>query len=225
MKLFRKTTRKVFRHLRKRLEAVRQVAWRLHFGARCAHSQPFSFLFRKLTSRINLRHFIGVQLASATFVASVIIPQVDDISSNIAVTKKTVYTVVVTTIGEAKFQWPMAHFGISQRFSLVHPGMDLTDPNGTPIHPIADGKVVWMKELRWGYGKHILIEHTDGVKSLYSHLSKFDVAEGQPVTKDTELGKVGSTGRSTGNHLHLEIYQDSTPINPLEVLPELTTEK
>ncbi len=180
---------------------------------------------RKLTRRVNLRRIIGLQLASFSFMASVIVPGLDDFTSHLTVMRETVYTVVESTIAEAKFRWPLAVFGISQRFSLYHPGMDLTDPRGTPIHPVADGKVISVQPGRLGYGNHILVEHADGVKSLYAHLSKLTVTEGDAVVKDSIIGEVGSTGWSTGNHLHLELYQDNTPVNPLEVLPELTIEK
>ncbi len=182
-------------------------------------------LLRKLTRLTSLRRFIGLQLASVTFMAAVIIPQVDDLAGTITVMKETVYTVVQSTIAEAKFRWPLSVFGISQRFSLYHPGMDLTDPAGTPIHPVADGKVVSIQSERFGYGNHILVEHADGVKSLYAHLSAFETKVGDVVTKDSTIGEVGSTGWSTGNHLHLEVYQNNTPVNPLEVLPEISATK
>lgn len=172
-----------------------------------------------------LRQILGVQLASITFMAAVIVPQVDDAASSLTVMKETVYTVVESTIAEAKYRWPLAVFGISQRFSLYHPGMDLTDPKGTPVAPVADGTVVMVVQQRAGFGNHLLVEHAGGVKSLYAHLSELDVKEGDMVNKDSTIGRVGSTGWSTGNHLHLEIYQDGTPVNPLEVLPALAPEK
>lgn len=157
--------------------------------------------------------------------AAVILPQVDDLTGSFTVMKETVYTVVASTIAEAKFRWPLAVFGISQRFSLYHPGVDLTDPAGTPIHPVADGNVISVAPGRFGYGNHILVEHADGVTSLYAHLSAFDVKEGDAVTKESTIGEIGATGWATGNHLHLEIYQDNIPVNPLEVLPEISETK
>ncbi len=172
-----------------------------------------------------IRQILGIQLASMTFMAAVIVPGVDELTSQVTVMKDTVYTVVESTIAEAKFRWPLAVFGISQRFSLVHPGMDLTDPRGTPIHPVADGKVLSVQPGRLKFGNHIIVEHADGVKSLYAHLSAFDAKVGDVVTKNSTIGKVGSTGWSTGNHLHLEIYQNNAPVNPLEVLPAIATTK
>ena len=190
------------------------------------HIYQIKRTFLRMVARAtDLRQFLGIQLASATFMAAVIVPQVDDLTGNITVMKETVYTVVESTIAEAKFRWPLAVFGISQRFSLSHPGIDLTDQKGTPIHPVADGKVVAIQAQRFGYGNHVLVEHPDGVKSLYAHLSAFDVKEGDAITKNSTIGRVGSTGWSTGNHLHLEIYQNNTPINPLEVLPAISETK
>ncbi len=222
----------LLRHIGSKIEKIRHSirrfrfgARRVHLAARRAHSNPASYVIRKLHIKLNIRRFIGIQLASFTFVASVIIPQTEDISSKITVMKETVYTVVTSTIGEAKYHWPLSTFGISQRFSVVHPGMDLTDPKGTSIHPVADGKVIMIQSQRFGYGNHILVEHADGVKSLYAHLSGLDVKEGDAVTNNSTIGEVGSTGWSTGNHLHLEIYQDNEPINPIGVLPEIEVTK
>jgi murein DD-endopeptidase MepM/ murein hydrolase activator NlpD len=134
---------------------------------------------------------------------------------------RTQKNVVVVENVPSIFQWPMKQFGISQGFSYFHPGMDLTNPLGTPIYAIGDGVVTWTKFLPVGYGYHVLVTHSDGVQSLYAHLRKVSVREGQGVTKMTEIGKMGLTGHTTGSHLHMEIYQDGTPTNPIEVLPML----
>lgn len=168
-----------------------------------------------------MRQFVGLNLASFAFVAAVVVPQVDAISSELEVMRETVETFVEVVPTMERFQWPLVRFGITTRFSPGHPGVDLTAPKGTPIKTIAEGKVVWVQAFPWGYGKHIFIEHDKGAKSLYAHLSKVDVKEGQVIDKNTVVGEVGSTGWSTGNHLHLEIYQDGIPINPLEALPSI----
>ena len=101
-----------------------------------------------------------------------------------------------------------------------HKGQDISAPMGTPINATADGVVViarWVK----GYGNGIYIDHGNGIQTRYGHLSRIDVVEGQPIKKGQHLGLVGSTGRSTGPHLHYEVRINGQPTSPLLYLPEL----
>lgn len=184
-------------------------------------SHPVSLRIRKILEKFNTIQFIGINLAGLSFFSAVVIPQVTSLASTLEVTLATQETVIDTAPTDSFFQWPLAKFGLTSRFSLGHPGIDLTAPLGTAIFPIAKGVVSWVKNLSWGYGNHLLVEHERGIKSLYAHLSKIAVSPGQEVSKATSLGDIGHTGWATGNHLHLEIYQDTTPINPLEVLPAI----
>jgi len=171
--------------------------------------------------KFSLRQVIGVNLAGLTFFAAVVIPQTQTAVSGLEVTMATQRNVIVVDAAPSVLQWPFRSFGISQEFSVVHPGMDLTNPFETPIYPIGDGMVSWVRYLPYGYGYHLLIIHNDGLQSLYAHMNKIYVHEGQEVTKETKIGQIGLTGWTTGPHLHLEIYENSTPTNPLEVLPEI----
>ena len=96
-----------------------------------------------------------------------------------------------------------------------HWGMDFTSPRGTPIYASGDGKIIRADANASGYGKHIRIEHGYGYKSLYAHLSKYNVRKGQKVKRGDVIGYVGSTGRSEAPHLHYEIIKDGTKINPI----------
>ncbi len=176
---------------------------------------------RTALKRFNWHQAIGVNLAGLAFFAGIVVPQSQDVFSSLEVTLETRETVIIVDTSAAKLQWPLKQFGISQRFSYYHPGMDLTDPIGTPVYPIGDGRVTWVQFLPYGYGRHVLITHPDGLKSLYAHLSRVFVKEGVEITKETALGEVGVTGRTTGSHLHFEVYQDEMPTNPLEVLPAI----
>jgi murein DD-endopeptidase MepM/ murein hydrolase activator NlpD len=169
----------------------------------------------------SVRQVIGVNLAGFAFFAAVVIPQTQTMISGLEVAMTTQRNVVVVDATPSVFQWPFRQFGISQEFSTVHPAMDLTNPFGTPIYPIGDGVVTWIKYLPYGYGTHVFITHADGLQSLYAHMNKIYVHEGQTVTKTTKIGEIGLTGWTTGPHLHMEIYDNSTPTNPLEVLPEI----
>lgn len=99
-----------------------------------------------------------------------------------------------------------------------HKGQDIAAPTGTPINATADGVVVvagWVK----GYGNGIYIDHGNGITTRYGHLSRIDVVVGQMVKQGGHLGLVGSTGRSTGPHLHYEVRINGQPTSPLNYLP------
>jgi murein DD-endopeptidase MepM/ murein hydrolase activator NlpD len=176
---------------------------------------------RKQLKHFNWQQAIGVNLAGMAFFAGVIVPQSQAALASLEVTLETQETVIIVDTSASKLQWPLRQFGISQYFSYYHPGMDLTDPIGTPVYPIGEGYVTWVEFLPYGYGHHVLVTHDDGMKSLYAHLSRVFVKQGMRLTKKTAIGEVGVTGQSTGSHLHLEIYQDEVPTNPLEVLPAI----
>lgn len=104
--------------------------------------------------------------------------------------------------------------------SDYHKGVDLVGSGSKHIYPVNNGTVVYIKKSNKGYGNHILINHGDGIWSLYAHLSKIYVKAGQAVSKNSILGVEGSTGNSTGSHLHLEIRKSSSgsQVNPITFL-------
>ena len=113
---------------------------------------------------------------------------------------------------------PFASFSVSQGFSTYHPGIDLQNQSGTEIRPIMEGTVEQVNHDFVGYGYHVVIDHGEGFESLYGHMSKIMVKPGQKVDLSTVVGLVGSTGHSTGPHLHLEVLDHGTPFNPLVLL-------
>jgi murein DD-endopeptidase MepM/ murein hydrolase activator NlpD len=102
--------------------------------------------------------------------------------------------------------------------SEFHPGQDIAAPRGTPVFAPADGRVV---EAGWknGYGQTVVLDHGNGLFTRYGHLSKVEVTAGQELRRGAELGQVGSTGRSTGPHLHYEVRVGDLPVSPLYYLP------
>ena len=96
----------------------------------------------------------------------------------------------------------------------MHTGMDFTAPTGTEIYSTGDGKVVKVESARRGYGKHVVIDHGYGYKTLYGHMSKFNVRVGQKIKRGDIIGYVGNTGTSTGPHLHYEVIKNGAKINP-----------
>jgi hypothetical protein len=124
-----------------------------------------------------------------------------------------------TLITERSIQLPLGIMKVNQGYSLFHPGIDFEGEIGDPVKPVKAGAVIEAEYSKVGYGNTIVIDHGKGLTSRYAHLSKIEVKSGQEVTTNTEIGKVGISGRSTGSHLHLEIRQNSFPLNPLSVLP------
>ena len=139
-------------------------------------------------------------------------------SSSITSTKTTSQSLGIT------LSYPISGGKVSSRFgsrssirSSAHTGLDLSAPYGTPIHPVSNGTVTFAG-TRGSYGKLIIVSHGNGVETWYGHCSSINVSAGQSVTTSTTIGAVGSTGNSTGNHLHLEIRKDGTPLNPQNYL-------
>lgn len=112
-------------------------------------------------------------------------------------------------------------FGVTRSGGRKHKGVDLVGVN-KHIYPINVGTVVTKSYDRGGYGNYIIVDHDNGYWSLYAHLKKVYVEKGQSVNKNTILGEEGSTGRSTGSHLHLEVRKGSNSqlnvINPITFL-------
>lgn len=112
------------------------------------------------------------------------------------------------------WQVPVVEFRVTQKFNWRHTGIDLAAKVGSEIRPVVSGKVVKVEKNWIGYGFHVVVEHEDGHETLYAHMSKISVGEGQMVDKQTVLGEVGSTGNSTGPHLHLEVRRGGKLVNP-----------
>jgi murein DD-endopeptidase MepM/ murein hydrolase activator NlpD len=98
-----------------------------------------------------------------------------------------------------------------------HKAIDIGAPMGAPVQNLAAGTVT-MARANGGYGNVIVVDHGDGWKSLYAHCEELNVEAGQRVEAGEQLGTVGSTGRSTGPHLHLEIRYQGNKVDPTEVL-------
>lgn len=102
---------------------------------------------------------------------------------------------------------------VTKRWTAHH-GVDMAAPRGTPIYAPVDGVVIYAAQQR-GYGKVVKVRHALGYETVYAHMSKIRVKKGETVSRGTIVGEVGSTGRSTGNHLHYEVRRYRKPLNPV----------
>lgn len=178
-----------------------------------------SRFFRHIFEHKNIRKILGSNLA-LVLVASSIIPA----SASAYTAPETQETIVITAPQnmetQAGIHYPLESFRLNQGYSFFHPGVDFGAKKGEAVFPVMAGRVA---EAGWdpaGYGNKVLIDHGDGLHSLYGHLSKITVKVGTEVKLSTKIGEVGSTGRSTGNHLHLEIRKNEVRQNPLGFLPK-----
>jgi LysM repeat protein len=120
--------------------------------------------------------------------------------------------------GSGAFGWPVSGV-ITQKFWSGHPAIDIGAPKGTPVYAADGGFVVYAGWTDVGYGYMVLIDHGNGYRTLYAHLSWFFPETGQSVRKGELIGKVGCTGRCTGPHLHFEVIQNGVKRNPINFLP------
>jgi lipoprotein NlpD len=118
--------------------------------------------------------------------------------------------------------WPTkgtltSNFG--KRNGRKHEGIDIAAPKGTPICSAADGEVVFSGWGPTGYGKMVIIKHQHHLTTVYAHNSKILVKKGVRVKQGQKISLMGSTGRSTGSHLHFEVRNNTEPKNPIKYLP------
>ena len=112
-----------------------------------------------------------------------------------------------------------SRYGVNESIrNHTHKGLDIAASNGTPIKAASDGVVTYAQYNNGGYGNLVKISHGNGVESYYGHCSKLYVKVGQTVKAGDTIAAVGSTGHSTGNHLHFEIRINGTQVNPQKYL-------
>lgn len=119
--------------------------------------------------------------------------------------------------GTGNFIWPASGY-VSQSPVWYHMALDIANKDLPPVLAADTGTVSYVAQLGYGYGWHIIIDHGNGFQTLYGHLSRIDVGAGQGVGKGQTIGRVGTTGRSTGPHLHFEVRQGGRLLNPLSYL-------
>jgi len=121
-------------------------------------------------------------------------------------------------------RWPVDAGIISseygERWGKMHKGLDIAADVGEPVYAIADGEVIYAGDGLRGYGNVVIVRHDRTMSSLYAHNSELKVKQGDRVTQGTLVALLGSTGHSTGPHVHFEIREGDAAVNPHTVLPQ-----
>lgn len=117
-----------------------------------------------------------------------------------------------------KFHMPVDGY-VSQGYSGYHRAVDIAAEFGKPIHPLGDGIVTFAGFMTDGHGRTVIIDHGNGLKSLYAHMDKIYVGVGNNVDAQAPIGTVGLTGRTTGAHVHVELVDNEIMVDPASILP------
>lgn len=139
----------------------------------------------------------------------------NDISSRSTISARNTSAVTSSNVPIASYTYISSYYGM--RKGYMHTGVDFAAPANTYIYAWKEG-IVTSATWSGGYGNFIIITHNDGTVSRYAHCNSFAVSAGQCVSKGQLIGYVGSTGNSTGNHLHFEIKINNNFVNPLNYL-------
>lgn len=181
-------------------------------------SYPVNRVLRRVFETKKVKQVFGLNLMAIALLTGVISPSIPAFTNNseIEITDVTPQVIELTT--KHSVRMPVDSLRITQGYHLFHQGIDFGEALNSPVYPIMDGKVESVFYSRFAYGNHIIVNHGSGFKSLYAHLAKIVVKEDDEVDKNTVLGTIGSTGWATGPHLHLEVYDNGRPLNPLTIL-------
>lgn len=161
---------------------------------------------------------------------TILLPKARKIYYNTSTKKKSSYTGIaviknfikpankkVNSSKRSKMLWPTVGHRITQYFSWHHPGLDIANKIGTPLYAADGGKVVYAGWSR-GYGYNVVINHGNGIKTRYAHSSKLYVKVGDIVKRGETIAAMGSTGWSTGPHIHFEVIINGKRYNPLNYI-------
>lgn len=179
---------------------------------------PVSRVLRRLFENKKTKRFLGLNLTVFVLFTGIIVPPISALTENPQAEITAINPEIVKLTTEHSVRVPIDSFRVTQGYHLFHRAVDFADVSGSPVYPIMDGLVENVTYQRFAYGNHIIINHGSGFKSLYAHLSKIFVKEGDEVDKNTVIGTIGSTGWATGSHLHLEVWDNGRPFNPLTIL-------
>ena len=208
--------------LRRQAEAAERIAVQQRTRVATLTRQQTLVVTEVETERRGLARLLGkLEQQRAAYASDVEILQAE---SERLTQELSAYMDVAGALGEGDLVWPTDGSATSGFGSRVHPifkmrrmhaGIDIPAPTGQPVYAAGDG-VVMSAGVRGGYGNAVVVQHPDGISTLYAHLSQIDVQEGDEVARLDAVGEIGSTGNSTGPHLHFEIRVDGVPADPMD---------
>lgn len=239
--------RRVFRLMKNRVKALSKPVARLErkikrvsaLEVRIAFYLLHKILKRQLRIRPRIRFILVVILLLSIFYLSskqavdFIKPQEDSIringhvitlseGENLVEAKQVseVDQVVMPKLSPFEFKQPVRDALLSQGYSAYHRANDIAAPFNSVIYPLGAGVVEFAGAVSDGKGNIVLIDHGNGLKTLYAHMNRVEVGTGNKVDTNSVLGTIGLTGHTTGPHVHLEVYNEGVAIDPSSVLPE-----
>ena len=174
---------------------------------------------RYKVSAENILTYNKVASSALTVGQTIVIPGGRPPAAPVTVARtSTIAPISSPTSSTTRLLWPTDAKRISQYYTWRHGGIDIAGPSGTAIYAAEEGIVEVAGWNRGGYGYYIIIDHGGGLKTLYAHSSKLHVAAGDRVERGQHIANVGSTGRSTGPHLHFEVRIRGGRTNPLNYI-------
>ncbi len=206
-----RTMKQKFSQFRKSLEP-RLNAW----AVRLFNSilKPFSRISRRVFEFGKIKQTLGLLVIILVISMAILPSSLAATQTNLGTNQAQVNLEEIPFNTVRSIRLPLDSFTLTQGYSFFHPGLDLATVKGSPVYAVMEGTIESVKRDRWAYGNHVIIDHGNGMKSLYAHLSKIEVKEGEKVTNDSVIGLAGSTGWSTGPHLHLQVWQNEKLVNP-----------
>ncbi len=184
------------------------------------NGNKISRFFRHIFEHKKLNRILGVNLV----VIAIMFPKLVPSSAYAATPINTINAQRETPIQlktERSIQSPLSTMYVNQKYFKFHPALDLKSVSDNPIKPAMIGTIVKAEYSKSGYGNVVIVDHGDGVQTLYAHMKKILVKVGDIVDLNTTIGLVGSTGRSTGPHLHFEVRANGIATNPSSIFPSL----
>lgn len=180
----------------------------------------FSRIFRHIFEHKNIKKILGPNIAFAIIITTAIPASTINAKTPVVepAIEQTVLKAEIPTTTNVGLRYPVKDPIINQGFRFFHPGIDIEGRTGDHVYAVMAGRVSGVQHSRILYGNAVFVDHGNGVSSLYAHLSKIAVKEGDSVDNFTKIGEIGSTGRSTGDHLHLEIHRNGIPVNPTTMI-------
>jgi len=187
--------------------------------------KPFSHYSRRIFEFKHIKQALGILVVFAILTMAIFPHSLSAFQTRIDTQQAQLQVEVEIVSTPKSIRLPVDSFTLTQGYHFLHPAIDLAATKGSPVYTIMEGTVEEAKNNRLGYGNVVVINHGNGFRSLYAHLSKIEVKIGEKIEKDGLIGLVGSTGWSTGPHLHFQIWQDGKSVNPKSFIETYSGQK